>query len=71
MVTQELLPQHLPIFGNDPDQSIGIFGVIAHQLGKCLHLAFQPIQAPQSILETFGCRDSLDHLHEPKLFVSG
>jgi hypothetical protein len=69
MVSEKLLPQYLAVLTHDPDEAIGILGMISHQLRKRLDLAFESIQPPENALEPFVRWDGLDPAYQPKLFA--
>ena len=49
MLPQELLADRVTIFGNDADQSIDIFRMVANQFGQFCHLAFKMLYPPERI----------------------
>jgi hypothetical protein len=51
VLTDHLAAQEFAILCHDAHDSIGILRMIAHQLGKFLHLPLQSIQPPQDFLE--------------------
>ena len=40
MLAQQFQPQDIPILGDNTNQSIGVFCVLAHQFGQGVHLPF-------------------------------
>ncbi len=52
--SQELLAQDLTIFRHDPDQAIGIRGMLAHQLREPAYLPFETLEPPQHPREIHG-----------------
>jgi hypothetical protein len=51
MFAEQLSANHVPIFADDPDEPIDIFGVLANQLGEFLQLPFHPFQTPGHIAQ--------------------
>ncbi len=61
MLAHQLPPDDIPIFGDDPDQSIDIFGMIPHQLREFLNLSLQTFEPPDDVFHRIGIRPRLDH----------
>jgi glucose-1-phosphate adenylyltransferase len=58
MLPQELLPDDIPVFRDNPYQPVHIFGMVTHQLGELLQLGFQPLHTPG---HAFGLNDLFVH----------
>ena len=43
---QQLLTDGVPVFGDDPDQPVDVFGMVPHQFGEFLHLRLEMFQTP-------------------------
>jgi len=52
MLADHLPAQQFAIFRHDPDQTIFVLGVIAHQYDQLLHLALQTVQPPEDFLQS-------------------
>ncbi len=52
--SQELPAQDVTIFRHDPDQAIGIHGMLAHQLREPAYLPFETFEPPQHLFEVRG-----------------
>lgn len=64
MLLQQLAPEHVPVLSDDLDQTVGVLGMIPHELGELLDLPFEPLHPPQHglqasrrfrLLESDGC----------------
>ena len=58
MLPQELLPDDIPVFRDNPHQPVHIFGMVTHQFGEFLQLGFQPLHTPG---HAFGLNDLFAH----------
>jgi len=54
MFPQQLLADGVPIFGDDPDQPVDVFGMIPHQFREFLHLRLEMLQTPQESVLSLG-----------------
>lgn len=71
MLAQQFVPQDIPIFGDNTNQSIGVFGVIAHQLGQGAHLPFEAIKPPNDVLRNARRRLAGRKTHHASRFSDG
>ena len=71
MLVQQFPPQDIPIFGDNTNQSIGVFCMLAHQLGQGVHLPFEAIKPPNDVLHDARRRLAGWKTHHASRFSDG